>query len=76
MDGKVLCENMKNNICDYMRFNWYLSSLNGKYYPSNYGSQETSIEKHLEMNKVFAEIIANKMAEQRQWQDEEELDEV
>ena len=76
MDGKVLCENMKKNICDYMRFNWYLSNLNGKYYPSNYGSQETSIERHLEISKVYSEIIDAKIAEQKQWQEEDEFDEV
>ena len=72
MDATTLTQGMRKNVCDYIRFNYYFSCINGKYFPSNYGSQDTSLEMHSKMNKIYAEILDAKLAEQRKWQEEDE----
>lgn len=63
LDVEELRLGLKENICDYIRFNSYLSAINGKYYPSNYGNQDISLDLHKKIHDVYNQIIKDKMEE-------------
>ena len=53
-------------ISDLIRFHFSVSALNAKYAPSNYGSQEQYYSKHLEMQKLYTKILADKKSEREE----------
>lgn len=78
-DSRTLPINLVNTvnakeIGDMIRFNWSVSTLNAKYQPSNYGSQDDSIMFHYEMLKCYKSVVKEKLKERMDWADEEEID--
>lgn len=63
----------QKEISDMIRFNWTISTLNAKYQPSNYGSQDESILLHYEMLKAYRKVVKNKLTERLQWGDEDDV---
>lgn len=63
-------------IGDMIRFNWSVSNLNGKYQPSNYGSQDDAIMFHFEMLKCYKSVVKTKLMDRLSWADEDEIDEL
>jgi hypothetical protein len=61
-------------IGDMIRFNWSVSTLNAKYQPSNYGSQDDAIMFHYEMLKCYKSVVKTKLMDQMDWMEDEELD--
>lgn len=58
-------------IGDLIRFHFSVCGLNAKYVPSNYGSQEQDYDKHMEMQKLYAKILADKKSERYEDEDED-----
>ncbi len=73
LDGKTKCdyadlsefvEKIESNLLsDFLRFYSSVSRLNGKYCPSNYGSQDQDLNFHYNINKVYRDVITNKALE-------------
>lgn len=80
-DSRSLPEDLLNKvdakeIADMIRFNWSVSTLNAKYQPSNYGSQDDSIMFHYEMLKCYKSVVKTKLMDRMDWMEDEELDEL
>jgi hypothetical protein len=60
-------------IADFVRFFSSLSELNGKFQPSNYGSQDQNLKLHLEMIRCYRESITERMS---YWNEDGYYDEV
>jgi hypothetical protein len=65
----------EKEIADMIRFNTCIARLNGKYQPSNYGSQDESLKLHNEMVKCYRNVVRKKMEDYDEDYFDEELSE-
>ena len=62
----------KKSVTNYTRFNWYLSRINGKYFPSNYGSQEQELaNEYKPLYDMYSKILKKEIKAREYEQDDE-----
>lgn len=71
MPESLLSTVNEKEIADMIRFNTCVARLNGKYQPSNYGSQDESLSLHNEMVRCYRNIVRDKMIKYSEYDDDD-----